>query len=361
MDKRTGRITKATGDQSRLYNAAQRFRSGLIAREDAAIQSLSRLYRATIRKADADLARLDARIADALDRGMDVGEATALMRERLVNTIDTFGRELAALSNDASAIVASGQQDAMDFAVENTPGLVNAAAGVNPVAPTVAIALTQPDSAALRAFAGFASDGSPLSDLFASIANDQPQVMRNILSSAIGTGENPRAIIGQIRRTTGIPAARAETIARTEMIRASREAQRLMYEDAPSVTGFQRQAAQDQRVCLACLALSGTKQPTNEILPSHPNCRCVMVPVTLSWAEITGDPSIPDTRAEAAGPQELLDGLDDAEKMLVFGPKRWALYQAGTPLDQMVEVVNDPTWGPTTKIKPLRNIGQGGI
>lgn len=355
MDERTGRITKATDAGSALYNSAQRYRSALIAREEVAVSSLRRLYSVSIKKAQADLDRLDARIADAEAAGMSMGEATALMRERIVGTISTFGDELSKITDEVAQIVTTGQEKAIDYAMGNTQTLVDAAIGANPIAPAT-IALTLPDVQAVQSFAGFASDGSPLADLFSAIAGGQPQVMRDILASGLAGGENPRAIVKAIRQSTGIPAARAETIARTEMIRASREAQRLIYDATPDIQMFARQATQDARVCLACLALSGTKQPTSEILPSHPNCRCVMVPVTRSWAEITGDPTIPDTRAIPVGPQGLLDGLDDAEKMLVFGPKRYALHKQGVPIESMVEVVNDPTWGPTTKIKPLRQL-----
>lgn len=102
------------------------------------------------------------------------------------------------------------------------------------------------------------------------------------------------------------------------MIRSAREAQRQLYTENPSVKGFRRQATQDSRVCLACLALSGTLQATDTIMPSHPNCRCVMIPETLSWAEITGDDSIPDTRPPVATPERILDGLSDDDKLKIM-------------------------------------------
>jgi hypothetical protein len=141
------------------------------------------------------------------------------------------------------------------------------------------------------------------------------------------------------------------------MIRASREAQRQLYTQNPAVTGYRRQATQDARVCLACLALSGTLQATDTIMPSHPNCRCVMIPETLSWAEITGDSSIPDTRPEVATPDRILAGLTDAEKMAIMGPARFELYKNGKPLLDMVQVKQDKDWGPTTNVLPLRDIG----
>ena len=140
------------------------------------------------------------------------------------------------------------------------------------------------------------------------------------------------------------------------MLRASREAQRRMYEGSPAVMGYERVATQDARVCTACLALSGTVHKTDEIMPSHPNCRCVMVPRTPSLAEITGDPSIPDLRSPAVTPEDILRGLDRDEILGILGPRRYRLMQDGVPLSEMVEVRQDPRWGPTTRIKPIKEL-----
>jgi hypothetical protein len=129
-----------------------------------------------------------------------------------------------------------------------------------------------------------------------------------------------------------------------------------MYQGSPAVTGYERVATQDARVCTACLALSGTIHKTDEIMPSHPNCRCVMVPRTPSLAEITGDPSIPDLRSPAVTPEDIMRGLDQSEILGILGPRRLELLNEGVPLSDMVEVVQDPKWGPTTRIVPLKQL-----
>lgn len=58
--------------------------------------------------------------------------------------------------------------------------------------------------------------------------------------------------------------------------------------------------ALDERTCLACLELDGTDQK----VPVHDGCRCVVVPIPKSWAELTGLPlcdPIPGTRSSAIG------------------------------------------------------------
>jgi hypothetical protein len=88
---------------------------------------------------------------------------------------------------------------------------------------------------------------------------------------------------------------------------------------------------------------------------SH-NCRCVMIPETLSWAEITGDSSIPDTRPKVATGEEILKGLTPLEAQQILGTARYNLYAEGLPLSDMATVVQNADWGPTTRVLPLRDL-----
>lgn len=83
-----------------------------------------------------------------------------------------------------------------------------------------------------------------------------------------------------------------------------------------------------------------------------------MVPATMSWAEITGDDSIPDTRPPVATPEKILAGLSDADKLKIMGSKRYEMYLNGIKLQDMVDVVPNRDWGPTTRVLPLRDIGE---
>ena len=81
-----------------------------------------------------------------------------------------------------------------------------------------------------------------------------------------------------------------------------------------------------------------------------------MVPATMSWAEITGDSSIPDTRPEVATPERILAGLSEADKLAIMGPKRYEMYQNGKPLAEFVRVMQNDEWGPTTRVIPIQGL-----
>jgi SPP1 gp7 family putative phage head morphogenesis protein len=279
------------------------------------------------------------------------------MRQRIIDNIDELGRNLKKFSVEGTQITIDGQTEAAILANDATQSLVEAAAGKKPANVSIGTSWTNLPDEQLQAFVGFAGDGSPLAELFNKIPQVTTDAMQMALVQGISLGEGPRTVARRVRKAADIGRQRAETIARTEMIRASREAQRQLYTQNPAVQGYRRQATQDARVCLACLALSGTLQATDTIMPSHPNCRCVMIPATMSWAEITGDDSIPDTRPEVATPDRILAGLTDAEKIAIMGPARFELYKNGKPLLDMVQVKQDKDWGPTTRVLPLKDIG----
>jgi SPP1 gp7 family putative phage head morphogenesis protein len=322
-----------------------------------AISRMQRAYKAATKASIDELEALEGRIAEREANGEPPSETILWMRQRIIDNIEQLGKNLKKFSVEGTQITIDGQTEAATLANDATQSLVEAAAGKKPANVSIGSSWTNLPDEQLQAFVGFAGDGSPLAELFNKIPQVTTDAMQMALVQGISLGEGPRTVARRVRKAADIGRQRAETIARTEMIRASREAQRQLYTQNPAVQGYRRQATQDARVCLACLALSGTLQATDTIMPSHPNCRCVMIPATMSWAEITGDDSIPDTRPEVATPERILAGLTDAEKMAIMGPARFELYKNGKPLLDMVQIKQDKDWGPTTSVLPLKDIG----
>jgi len=318
---------------------------------------MQRAYKAATKASIDELEALEGRIAEREANGEPPSETIEFMRQRIISNIEELGRNLKKFSVEGAIITEDGQLEAAKIANDATPSLVEAAAGRKPANVSLGSSWTALPNEQLQTFVGMAGDGSPLAELFATIPQVTTDAMQMALVQGISLGEGPRTVARRVRKAADIGRYRAETIARTEMIRSAREAQRQLYTENPSVKGFRRQATQDSRVCLACLALSGTLQATDTIMPSHPNCRCVMIPETLSWAEITGDDSIPDTRPPVATPERILDGLSDDDKLKIMGSKRYEMYLNGMKLQDMVDVVPNRDWGPNTRVKPLRDLG----
>lgn len=111
--------------------------------------------------------------------------------------------------------------------------------------------------------------------------------MNRSLTDGLVQGQNPLTVARTLVKDLGISRNRAETIARTEIIRAHAEGQ---------LDAFQRlgvtklgvmvewATAQDDRVCPRCRPLQGatfTLKEASGLIPRHPNCRCTWYPANL--------------------------------------------------------------------------------
>jgi SPP1 gp7 family putative phage head morphogenesis protein len=136
------------------------------------------------------------------------------------------------------------------------------------------------------------------------ITNAMAQMISRVLAQGMADGDNPRLIARKlvsvingsgmgdlgITDTLGrfIPAKRrAEIMARTEMTRAHHVANVQEYKNW-AAEGFEVKAelitAGDSRVCPICSGLEGKIYKLEEIenlIPVHPQCRCVVVPLPL--------------------------------------------------------------------------------
>src|SRR4030095_12680785 len=92
-------------------------------------------------------------------------------------------------------------------------------------------------------------------------------------------GRGPRAVAQEIREGLNGNLTRALKIARTETIRAYREAShRTHQENSDVLEGWIWLSALNSRTCRACIALHGTFHTLDERLKGHVNCRCSQIP-----------------------------------------------------------------------------------
>ncbi len=111
--------------------------------------------------------------------------------------------------------------------------------------------------------------------------------MSRFLTDGLVQGQNPRTIAKQLTDKLGIEARRAETIARTEIIRAHAEGQLLAFEKLGVEevgAAVEWSTAGDGRVCPLCRPLQGVVLTLDEakgMIPRHPNCRCAWIPANV--------------------------------------------------------------------------------
>lgn len=111
-----------------------------------------------------------------------------------------------------------------------------------------------------------------------------------VLVDGLTQGKNPRDVAREMRDKLAMPMRRAETIARTEIIRAHSEGQLNAMEDlGVDEVGVMVEwsTAGDDRVCEACLPMEGVVLKLSEahgMIPRHPNC----LPGHVRVSSVTG-------------------------------------------------------------------------
>jgi len=141
------------------------------------------------------------------------------------------------------------------------------------------------------------------------VTEDMATRMSRTLMDALSRGANPRDLVADLSEDLDVSEARAETIARTEIIRAHAEGQL----DAMEKMGVEEvgvavewDTAKDGRVCPHCQPLQGvvlTVEEAHGLIPQHPNCRCSFVPANVGE----------DDSEQKRTKQEILDAFEEAE------------------------------------------------
>lgn len=128
--------------------------------------------------------------------------------------------------------------------------------------------------------------GRVLTDL-EGVTSQMATQMSRTLTDGLVQGAHPRAIAKNLVKDLGISKNRAETIARTEIIRAHAEGQLDAFEKLKVEeigVAVEWSTAGDSRVCPLCSPMDGVVYKTKEahsLLPRHPNCRCSFLPANL--------------------------------------------------------------------------------
>jgi len=146
-----------------------------------------------------------------------------------------------------------------------------------------------------------------------SITSDMVPTVRDTLTEGYAKGWHPRKMADELTdEIRDIQRTRAETLARSETIHAHSESSLRNYERADvNVVSHRWSAADDTRTCAFCRRLDGAALTIDEIRseivefrgqvyrlqpPSHPNGRCVLMPLVGADApDETLDERVPGT------------------------------------------------------------------
>lgn len=186
---------------------------------------------------------------------------------------------------------------------------------------------------------------TPLATLFDRLAPDIAERARRAMFTGVAAGDNPRVIARRFGRAVDLSRTRAETIARTEVLRAYRGSMRERMALSPQVNKWVWISARDRRTCAMCWAMHGETFELGEPMATHPNCRCSQAPVASRMPVDVGRGSMH------------FYGLDSRDQLHILGPAKYRAWKAGAiQLEDLVGFARHPEWGPVRFERSLQGI-----
>lgn len=329
------------------------FRAQLAAREAATVAAMLRAFVTVREDILAQLDRLLRDIEQAQLAGDPVSLAWLFRQDRYHTLLRQVDGEISALAPVREGLITSDQLEAIQLALEAFEQLTMFQL---PAQAAVTVTFNRLPVSALEHLVGTLADGSPLRDLLDDLGPDASRRVRDELIRGVGTGRNPRETARRIRDALDGNRKRAELIARTEQLRASRSASVASYDaNQDIVAGWIWHSALDERTCLSCVTMHGTFFPSSEVFASHPACRCSPIPKTRSFAEL-GFSDIPETAIDVPPGSDWFWSQPEHIQVRMAGPAKFAALKTGAlSLDDLVGFRVDKKWGPVRWERSLKD------
>ena len=316
------------------------FKRALLAQDDRQLRIMAERYLEVEHAIEANIEALSEKAARLAAEGRTLTFNQAYLLERFQRLQVQLVEELARFNGWAADLITQRQRDLITQAIENSSTVLgNSGRSGYGLIDRIA-------HEAVHGMAGMAGDGSPLSALLQASYPGAREAMMRELVNAVALGVNPRVTARALMKAAGTPLQRAMNIARTEQLRAYREASRAYYREA-GVTTYQRIATLDERTCIACLVADGEYLPSASEFDEHCMGRCDLVPV------------VPDARnTERETGKDWFAGQGEATQRQMMGPGRFDAWKAGdVQWGDLAEHVHDPVWGGAYQVRSLRDLG----
>jgi len=267
--------------QAEIYDRATQFKDDLIANERRASARIVDSYGRAFDKMKDNIRVLTEKIERARAAGQYISPSWAFQIDRYLTLQRQITSEVTRIAGTVEQTITTNQTAAVQQAVANTGTLIEMGAQ----STGVSVSFSQLPTAATESIVGFLSDGSPLKGLLDKLPGMAGQAVAEALTDGITRGLGATKIASNIRNALGGNMTRAMTIARTETMRAYREAtSRTFNQNRDILVGWVWVASFSRRTCASCLALAGSVHRLDERMESHPRCRCVAQPLLRGQA-----------------------------------------------------------------------------
>lgn len=248
------------GAPGRLQRLAEAFRAQLLTGEAQAAARMARIWRSAYAQAAQELERA---AEQAPGQQTFWTQRVEALRYQIAQEFDKAAR----LSGD---IAARRQAQAYRLGVQHAERMFEQ--GLN-------VTFARLPADAVEQWIAFAqSEQSPVRQALARLVGREVERVVELVAQAQAFGWNPEQtalLLAQRHRTAY---ARALVIARTEQLRAYRQATLESYRRSGVTEGWIWLATLDGRTCFTCVMMHGSEHPFDYGMNTHPACRCTMIP-----------------------------------------------------------------------------------
>jgi SPP1 gp7 family putative phage head morphogenesis protein len=331
------------------------WRALLLERETATMEAMATRYLQLAARLMADFESLAEQVTRMAEAGDAVGVGKLYQLERFQRMAAMMEAQWAEFMPYAEGLISAQQAYLLEAGMENareqmnaieTSGLMPAGAGYGQ--SYVGLIEGWP-AGAVEHLVG-QTQGGPLAALLAAATEDTTADIGAALVEGVGLGHNPTVVAREMYDRFGMPLARCNCIARTEMLSAFRASTLEGYRQA-GVQWYQRMSSQDGVVCAGCASAEGELFPTYEDFEDHPNCRCSCIPYWEgAWEFPMGE--------------EWFNGEDEATQRSILGNTRYEMYKnKEVEWRQFATRTESPVWGGSIGATSIRDLkaGLGGI
>lgn len=271
--------------QSELQRQTDAFRAKVLAMESESTRLLSQTYADALTVLEPRILALSKQIEEARANGQEPGISWLFQQERyqelrrqLLTLMDQYGATTKVITTEAQKVIV---RESLQHAGQT---LLSVSGGSGDEIATLARGWASvPDSSVIE-LVGAIQDGTPVDAVIRSYGTDSVQAVQQALTRGLALGDSAQMTTSVIR-ALGVTRARAESLVRTETMRAARAATMAAYEQSGVVQRVKWSASLSSRTCGYCLSRHGKTYPLGTVMASHSNCRCSWTPSSPAWDE----------------------------------------------------------------------------
>lgn len=364
----TDTINPVSGD---IFTSADKYRNNLDNYADGQVGYAVDRYDRVLSTLDKELADVSDLIMGRQNAGLPIPASWLHKQSRYIDLIDQTYAKVDKYSKVLQEDVGTGAKRTFQMAEEHSAELLDRQ--LPGYQENIKPFNTLPSGAAEQYMGTMYSERmSPLPAVFDSMGPQASETLDTQILNGIAMGLHPLDVVERAKNyLKDEQLGRAATIARTEMYRSYREANRRVYaQNADVVDKWIWNAHIGDRTCAACYAMHGEEFPVTEPMGGHPNCRCTQIPKTKSWADL-GLEGMEEHEPNLGNEGEWVNGqfvrsrtgksmrsgearfaaLPESEQRKILGPKKFDAYKRGDIiLADTVSTRESARWGVTRSV-----------